>query len=96
MIPRFHLYGDFSTWKDNIQQHEDGLWARWKDVQPYIEHCQQLNLNFDPPIPEQPEREQWVQKNQKEGYGDREFDIDADDPEFDEFDDLVDIMTKQS
>lgn len=50
MIPRFHLYGNYDTWKDNIQEHEAGLWARWKDVQPYVTYCQEKGVSFEPPV----------------------------------------------
>lgn len=53
MIPRFHLYGNYDTWKDNIQEHEAGLWARWKEVEPYITYCHDRGVTFDPPVVEE-------------------------------------------
>lgn len=49
IVPRFHLYGSPERWHDDIQEHEAGLWVRWKDVQPYLDYCSQVGVVFEPP-----------------------------------------------
>ena len=46
-LPRFSLYGDPQVWVDNIREDPDGRWCNWKDVAPYVEHCQSQGITFE-------------------------------------------------
>lgn len=49
MITRFSLWGQPDRWSHDIQEDQDGRWARWVDVENYVQYA--LDHGYIPPIP---------------------------------------------
>jgi len=47
MIPRFSLYGTVDQWSGDIQEDPTGRWAKWLDVEEYVQYA--LEQGFTPP-----------------------------------------------
>ena len=47
MITRFSLRGQPDLWSHNIQEDLDGRWARWMDVESYVQYA--LDHGYIPP-----------------------------------------------
>jgi hypothetical protein len=52
MLPRYSLYGDYTTWNGNIQEDLEGRWLKWKDTEAYVQYA--LAHGYTPPAMEQP------------------------------------------
>ena len=50
MIPRFSLFGEPATWKDNIREDANGRWVQWSAVEKYVSYLKDQGISFDPVI----------------------------------------------
>ena len=64
-IRRFDLYAEPEVWAGNIQGHDAGHWAQWKEVSPYVDYA--LAHGYVPPAPiELPASDVLIQIERKE------------------------------